>query len=75
MHPVFEAANTIEAHILLGLLRSEGIDGRSEGEYLTGGIGELPVMGLVRILVPEHQVARARGIIRDWEAGIHDEEE
>lgn len=75
MHPVFEAANNIEAHILLGLLRSEGIDGRIEGEYLTGGIGELPVMGLVRILVPEHQVTRALAIIRAWEADVSDEEE
>ena len=74
MQPIFEAANSIQAHIVLGLLRSEGIDGRIEGEYLTGGIGELPVMGLVRVLVPADQAERARAIIRDWESPTNEEE-
>lgn len=67
MQIIYEAANSIEAHIVLGLLLSFGIQGRIEGEHLTGGMGELPVLGLVRIRVAEPDAARARDIIREWE--------
>jgi hypothetical protein len=67
MLTIYEAANSIEAHILLGLLKTVGIHGRVDGEYLQGGIGELPVMGLVRIRVAAADAERARQVIREWE--------
>lgn len=67
MKKVFDAANAVEAHMVLHMLENHGIDGRIEGEHLSGGVGELPAFGLVRVLVDESDVERARGIIAEWE--------
>jgi hypothetical protein len=69
MKCVYEASNTIEAHLVNNLLISEAIHGRIDGEYLAGGIGELQAIGLIRVMVPEAEYERAMAIIRDWEAG------
>ena len=45
MTRVFHAANSIEAHMVLHLLEQAGITGDLEGEYLQGGVGELPAGG------------------------------
>lgn len=68
MISVFEAANSLEAHMVLHLLEREGIHGRVDGEYLQGGIGELQVSGLVRVMVEEVDVARAGALIKAWES-------
>lgn len=66
---MFHAANALEAHLVADLLNRSHVDARIEGEYLTGGIGELPVAGLVRIVVKEEDLAPARSIIAQWESG------
>lgn len=68
MISVFEAANSLEAHMVLNLLQQEGIEGRVEGDYLQGGIGELQAIGLIRVVVDETDQAQARAIIRAWES-------
>lgn len=67
MKKVFDAANAVEAHMVLHMLENHGIDGRIEGEHLGGAVGELPAFGLVRVLVGETDAERARSIIADWE--------
>ncbi len=67
MKSVYEAANGVEAHMVLHMLKQQGIAGRIDGEYLAGGAGDLPAMGLVRVMVDEADVTRAREIIREWE--------
>jgi hypothetical protein len=67
MKKVFDAANAVEAHMVLHMLENHGIGGRIEGEHLGGAVGELPAFGLVRVLVEEADVERARSIIADWE--------
>jgi hypothetical protein len=67
MKKVFDAANNVEAHMVLHMLENQGIEGRIEGEHLSGGVGELPVTGLVRVLVNDADVPRARSIIDEWE--------
>jgi hypothetical protein len=67
MQKVFDAANAVEAHMVLHMLENHGIEGRIEGEHLSGGVGELPAFGLVRVLVGETDVERARSIIAEWE--------
>lgn len=69
MIKVYQAQNIAEAHILSGLLRSEGVDARVDGEYLQGGVGELPATDFASISVPEDQVAVAQEIIRQYERG------
>lgn len=54
--------------MILHLLQQEGINGRVEGEYLQGGVGELPAINLVRVVVDETDYKKARSIIADWES-------
>ena len=49
-----------------GLLKNAGIACHVSGEYLQGGIGELPASGLIRVLVNEQDYAQASGIIAGW---------
>jgi len=68
MPSVFEASSGLDAHMILNLLQQQGINGRIEGEYLQGGIGELQAMGFVRVLVSDEDYAVAKRIIGEWEA-------
>jgi hypothetical protein len=67
MEKVFEASNGLEAHLIRDLLERAGVPSRIDGEFLTGGIGELPVGNLVVVSVAAEHVAEAREIIADWE--------
>lgn len=68
MKSVYEASTALDAHMILNLLEQEGIAGRVDGEYLTGGVGELQAINLVRVMVEDADAEQARRIIRDWEA-------
>lgn len=68
MKVVFDASNNIEAHLAMHQLQQAGIDARIEGEFLQGGIGELPAAGNVRVVVNPEDEALARSVIVDWEA-------
>jgi hypothetical protein len=67
MKTIYEAANAIEAHMLQDLLKQDGIAAHIHGEYLQGGMGELPAAGLVRLAVDEADVDRARALLTSWE--------
>lgn len=67
MKTLYQAANAIEAHMLLDLLQQEGIAAYIQGEHLQGAIGELPAAGLVRLVVDEADYAQARAVIDRWE--------
>ena len=54
--------------MILDLLQQQGLAGRVDGEYLQGGIGELPAAGLVRVMVEEQDYAAAKAIIDKWDA-------
>lgn len=71
MKKIFDASNTIEANLLKNILEQEGIAVHISGEYLQGGMGELPAMGLVSIMVEDEDSSRAEKIIRDWEQGAY----
>lgn len=63
--------NAITGHLLQDLLAAEGIDAHLEGEFLQGGIGELPPLGVVRLMVADDDWQSANQIIQDWEAGAY----
>ncbi|MBU6954121.1 DUF2007 domain-containing protein [Hahella sp. CR1] len=67
MRQVYEAANVLEAHMIKGVLEQSGVTGFIDGEFLQGGMGELPAAGLVRISVNDVDYEQARSILRDWE--------
>jgi hypothetical protein len=66
MHLVYRAENLIDAHLVKGLLEQAGIPAFVLGEHLTGGVGELPVMGLVTVGVPDECVDAAERTLADW---------
>ena len=63
MVKVYNAANIIEAHIIKGLLESNGIDAHVDGYYLQGGIGELAAMDYASVSVDDIDEQKARDII------------
>jgi hypothetical protein len=67
MRTLYEAASAIEAHMLLDLLKQQGIEAHIHGEALQGAMGEVPMNGLVRLLVAEEDHPAARAVIDRWE--------
>jgi|AutmiccBRH37_all_1029493.scaffolds.fasta_scaffold13176_2 hypothetical protein len=65
MRVVYEAENLVDAHLVRGVLEQAGIPVWVRGEYLTGAMGELPVMGLVAVCVPESAFAQARPLVEE----------
>ena len=66
MKTVLHALDALEANMIKGLLESEGIACSILGEYLQGAIGELPVNGLIRVVVDETDYEAASTIIESW---------
>ena len=67
MQKVYSAQNPVEAHIVRGLLEQQGITARVNGEYLQGGIGELPLVDLITVSVADGDVDAALEVIHDYE--------
>lgn len=63
MNTVLHALNSLEAHIIKESFESEGIASNIVGEYLQGAMGELPVSGLIRVLVDECDYQQATQVI------------
>ena len=68
MKSVFDASSNIEAHLVMHQLQQAGIEASIEGEFLQGGIGELPAAGNIRVMVNLKDVDAARDVIADWES-------
>jgi len=68
MRLLYEAANGVEAHMILNLLEQQELSGRIDGAFLQGGIGELPAGNQVRVMVEEHDYAAAKAIVTAWDA-------
>ena len=67
MKRVFQAANHIQAHMVMHVLEQAGVPAHVQGEYLQSGAGELPLGNLVGVVVADEDVEIAREIISDWE--------
>ena len=63
MQRVYEPENLLEAELLIGMLRSEGVKAHLTGRDLLGAIGELPMQGLLGLAVPDEQAEYARQLI------------
>jgi hypothetical protein len=70
MRVVYEAENLIDAHLVKGRLENEGIAVYVRGEYLTGALGELPVMGLVAVCVADADVPAAEQLLLAWRTDL-----
>jgi hypothetical protein len=68
MKLLYEAQNSLEAHMILHMLEQAGLSARIDGEYLQGGIGDLQAIGLVRVMVEDTDYAEGKSIIQEWDA-------
>jgi Putative prokaryotic signal transducing protein len=65
MKLLYEASNSLEAHMILNLLEQEGLSARIDGEYLQGGFGDLPA-ATVRVMIEESDYPAGKKIIDEW---------
>ena len=63
MKVVYEAANLIDAHLVRHALEADGIPVFLRGESLLGGMGELPLFGVVAVCVPDVAWPEAKEIV------------
>ncbi|MDR3389502.1 MAG: DUF2007 domain-containing protein [Rudaea sp.] len=70
MRIVYEAENIIDANLVKNALEHEGIVAFVSGQYLTGAAGELPPLGLVKVMVAEVDWPRARPIAESIDADL-----
>ena len=69
MKPLHSARHATEAHLICGYLESQGIRTLVRGEFLAGGIGELPA-GLCKVwVVDDNEYPRADTLLRQFFQG------
>lgn len=68
MRIVYDAENLIDAHLVKGRLENEGVPAWVSGGDLTGGMGQLPVSGLVSVQVADVDVEEALQHLARWQA-------
>jgi|TARA_R110001606_G_scaffold399282_1_gene583583 hypothetical protein len=56
-----------EAHLLRQMLNDHQVTCHLSGEYLQGGIGELPAMDLLGLWVTAQDLGLARELIHAWQ--------
>ncbi|MCB1866573.1 MAG: DUF2007 domain-containing protein [Chromatiales bacterium] len=65
MKLVYEAANPIEARLLVDHLAEHGVHAIVQGEYLLGAVGELPALQYPRVLITDDDLyAHATNLVR-----------
>lgn len=73
MQIIYRAESIIDANLVKAALETAGILAFINGEYLTGGVGELPVSGLVNVMVADIDVERAQPIAGEVDAALRAE--
>ena len=63
MRVVYEAANLIDAYLVKHALEETGVPVFLRGEALLGGMGELPLFGVVAVCVPDSAWPESRAIV------------
>ena len=63
MKQLHAARNALEAHLVRDLLASHGIEAEVRGEYLTGGMGELPLDVCSVWVHDDKELKRARELV------------
>lgn len=70
---VYQAQNSIDAHLLRGMLEQRGITASVTGEFLQGGAGELPAGGVVGVSVADADAESARQVVNEFETNLQTE--
>ncbi|HAQ26412.1 putative signal transducing protein [Stutzerimonas nitrititolerans] len=66
MQRIYEPRDLLEAEMLIGMLAGEGIEAFLTGRHLIGAVGELPVSGLLGMMVADEEAERARLLIDEY---------
>jgi hypothetical protein len=69
---VYRAENIIDANLVKAALADAGVRAFVSGEYLTGGIGTLPALDLVTVMVAESDYERAAPIAESVDATLRE---
>ncbi|MBT2370973.1 putative signal transducing protein [Pseudomonas fluorescens] len=70
MQRIYEPENLMEGELLQRMLASEGIKAHLVGRDLLGGVGELPVFGLLGLSVEDEQADYARELITAYNGAL-----
>lgn len=68
MRVVYHAESIVDAHLVKDALDNAGVPCFINGEYLTGGIGQLPARDFLTVSVPDVCVDAAAPVVREIEA-------
>ncbi|MEN5265882.1 DUF2007 domain-containing protein [Stenotrophomonas sp. TWI587] len=69
MHVIYQADNLFDAHLVKHALEDAGIPAFVFGESLLGGMGELPLFGVLRVCVPDLARPEAEDIVARLDLG------
>ena len=64
MRVIYLADNLFDAHLVKHALEEADIPAFVFGESLLGGIGELPLFGVLRVCVPDTAFSDAEGVVQ-----------
>jgi hypothetical protein len=70
MQRIYELESLMDGELLQGMLASEGITAHLVGRDLVGGAGELPMQGLLGLVVEDEQAQYARELIVAYNAAM-----
>ncbi len=65
MHTVYHAETLVDAHLVKDYLEQAGVPAFISGEYLTGGVGQLPARDFITVGVPDSCVPAAEPLVRE----------
>ncbi len=64
MRVIYLADNLFDAHLVKHALEEAEVPAFVFGESLLGGMGELPLFGVLRVCVPDAAFPEAEGVVR-----------
>lgn len=70
MRIIYRAQNLVDAHLVKDALEHAQVPAFISGEYLIGGVGQLPALDYVAVLVPESSVDAAEPIVREIDLAL-----
>ena len=70
MQKIYEPENLLEGELLQGMLASEGVQAHLTGRDLLGGVGDLPIFGVLGLSVDNDQAEHARELITAYNAAL-----
>lgn len=73
MQIVYRAESIVDANLVKAALEAAGILAFVNGEYLIGAMGELPVSGLVNVMVADIDIEQARPIAEEIDRALRTE--